>query len=190
LPYIQANTNNPFGFQPVESASVPAPTRMYQTSTDNVEIGMGDLVVVTTGGFVAKALSGASGIVSGTGANQILGVAAQYMAALSTDGRLLVYDDPDQNYVVQDNGAATSGMQRISIGQSFSVNVTATANAFTGRSAMVLLSTSNVGSTAGRPVKVIAMHPIEGTSFPTASGQWRKWIVKLASIQNPPVAAI
>lgn len=204
MPYLQAGTNNPFGFMPVEQAVGDAETHTYIVGTSGGPIYPGDVVTMGTGYLVDSAANtAASGgaALSGTGVNRIVGVAAQYQAsAPSAQAQILVYDDPYQVFVVQDQGSATSGINASQgvFGNGVAINVTATPT-LTGnaiRSRMVILasvtSTTRVSTTTntsgGLPVMLLALHPIEFTPnaaassvMPTASGQYRKWLVRFCN---------
>jgi len=180
---------------PVEQAGVPAPNHSYAVGTSAAQINIGDLVVMGTDNRVQVAASGGASI-SGTGSVNVCGVAAETILASPASGTsILVYDDPNQVFIVQDNGNATGGMGATGVGAGgyqFAVDATTTTTLSTRavqpiRSAMVLFASSGsaarvaVGSTTGGnlPVLVLQLHPIEGTASPTTSGQYRKWLVKM-----------
>ena len=157
---------------------------------------------MTTGNTILAAASG-GGSLSGTGATAILGVAAQsVIQGPAAQTLCLVYDDPNQVFVVQDDGTGTAGMGSSGgiAGLAYQFNATATggntqSTGNVARSGMTLASsvaptanTSRVlaaSATAQLPILVMAIHPIEytpnapaSTIVPTASGAWRKWLVK------------
>lgn len=190
IPYLQAGTNTPFGLSPVAAAGVEPQTNAYAVSTSSGEILIGDLCLMTTilPGFVRQASLGTSAVVTGTGAvGQVAGVAAESKAA-NVGGTILLYDDPDQIYVCQDNGNSTAGLGSSAavIGNSFTLDCTATGGPVSaGRSSMVFMATAGASGIArgDRPILVLGIHPIEnltGTAaYQTASGQPKKWRVKL-----------
>ena len=213
MPYLQApGVNAPFGFQPVEGP-VPAQTHVYYVGTSAAShpsgngtfaVLPGDVVLLSTDNTLWVATSGGISL-SGTGARAIVGIAAQaVLQSNASQTPCLVYDDPNQVFVVQDDGTATAGMgssNNEAWGAMLQFNATATGgnSASTGnvaRSGMTLKSSSGGGglgvsrvlaasATTQLPIQVLAIHPIEytpnapaSTIVPTASGQWRKWLVK------------
>ena len=194
MPYLQRNTANPFGFAPALTYGTLAPIGSYQVSTSfGTAIFSGDLVVKTTDGFLQVAATGATGL-SGTGIAGVIGVAVDFLAANGGSADFHVYDDPQQLFVVADNGNATAtgvAQGAIMVGLNYSVNVTATGTTIgtAGRSGMMLLATT-LSTVAQLPIKIVALHPIEtvggatALAFTTASGSTRKWIVKLNTHLN------
>lgn len=196
MPYLQAGTVNFFGFTPAQAVGGEAPCNAYAVSTSAGAILIGDVVVMasTPAGFVKSATIGTSSIVTGATGTTIVGVAAQSVAA-NAGGTCLVYDDPDQVYVTCDSGGATAGLgssdNRV-LGISYTLNVTSTLGP-SGRSSMHFMATGavlpgGVGDANSRPVLVLRVHPIEnltGTApYQTASGQTKKWLVKLNGVGN------
>ena len=195
----------------MESATNPAETHTYYVSTSegaganaNFSIMPGDVVVMGTVGTVSAAATGGISL-SGTGPFSIVGVAAQSAPATpATQTAVLVYDDPLQVFVVQDDGVATAGMGSATSGGAaglmYRFNATATsggqsqATGNTARSTMVIQSTSYsantnrvlaASATTQVPILVLGLHPIEYTPnaaassvIPSASGQFRKWLVR------------
>ncbi len=178
MPYIQPATNTYFGFMPAQGYGSGA-VNPYVVSSSEVDINIGDAVVVTTMGTVRPT--------AGTWSTGILGVAANYVKA--GDGstgvnRLtclssqicLVYDDPDQVFVGHDSTsgiiADLSNMKGVSI-ISTGVAGSTVPNGMLHRSVMVIGAASTAGS---QPFKYLGMHPAEngvltsGTSTVTSSG--------------------
>lgn len=182
MPYIFAATASaPFGLIPVEGI-VPAQTNAYIVGTSAGAIQIGDVVVLGTDGLVQVAASGLLSV-AGTGVTTVIGVAAQGLAASPAAGtEILVYDDPNQIFVIQDDGNAAGGMQTTGVGSiGLTFGFAATAGSTTlERSGMVLKGTS--GSTAQTlPFKVLGQHRVEGagTALVTAaSGAFTRWRVK------------
>lgn len=182
MPYIFAATASaPFGLMPVEGV-VPAPTNAYVVGTSAGAIQIGDVVVLGTDGRVQVAASGLISV-AGTGVTTVIGVAAEGLDASPAAGtEILVYDNPDQIFVIQDDGNAAGGIQATgvgSIGLTFGFSATAGGTAL-NRSGMVLKGTS--GSTAQTlPFKILGQHRVEGggTGLITAgSGTFTRWRVK------------
>lgn len=153
----------------------------YLVSSSEIQISLGDAVVLTTIGTVRPT--------SGTWSTGILGIAGSVVLAgdgstganptASSTQICLVYDDPDQVFVTHDS---TSGVVLTSgIGRTYSIissGVTGSTgiNTKLNRSVMVL-SGAGAGSTSALlPFKYLGMHPAEmgvltsGTTTVTSSG--------------------
>jgi hypothetical protein len=73
----------------------------------------GDLVVMNAGGKVTVAAAGGT---------QIMGVAASYKTATGTT--VIVYDDPDQQFIVQDDATGTTVLTQAAVGLNFDILAT------------------------------------------------------------------
>lgn len=83
-------------------------------ATASATIAPGDLVKMSPTGLVLAASAGST---------QIVGVAASWKK--STGNTVLVYDDPDQQYTVQDDGSGTTVLVTTHIGLSGDILATA-----------------------------------------------------------------
>lgn len=94
-----ANTDAPFGLRPVNNAYGTAPTiREYEADTAR-HIYQGQLVNFITG--TAGTADKVEGWDGSTATLLYAGVAAHYLASTSSDRKLLVYTDMDQEYEIQ-----------------------------------------------------------------------------------------
>ena len=196
MPYIQPQTNNYFGFLPVSAPFGSVPVGLYVVSSSESIINAGDMVMMTTINTVKSvaALTGAVG--SPTSSQAYLGVAASPLAALAgstaatiasnSSQMILVYDDPNQLYVVCDT---TSGVIGTSLGQFKNVVVLATGATGSAPSSVLLRSNqalSGATSTAAGSFHVMGLHPIEngihstvGAATAGSAVNVRKWIGKI-----------
>jgi hypothetical protein len=167
MPYLQPATDTPFGAIPY--GRIYSLTK-YRKDASAARIYPGDFIIMEADGNVAPATAGAL---------NIIGVAADASAGSTADTEVMVYDDPNQLFVVQDDSDGTA-MDETSIGANADILATA-GNTTTDRSAHEIDSSSVTASTANLAIK--GLHPMELDSarvgFATATGQWRKWIVKI-----------
>lgn len=165
MPYLKRATDNPFGFQPHDAV---LRTTAYVKDSDAAAIYPGDAVVLANDGHVEVAAAADT---------NILGVAAMYSAASTQELNFLVYDHPDQLFVVQDD-SDTTHIAETNIGNNG--DIVATTGDTTLLRSRHELDSSNVAATttATAQVRVIGQHPVEERSFATAAGSPRKWIVK------------
>jgi hypothetical protein len=202
MPYIIPQTNNYFGLMPVVSAGSQIQVNPYVvSSSEAADINAGDLLMFTTMDTV-RSVSGITNVGSPTSSQAYAGVAAHTLlagtgstAALynsNTSKLLLVYDDPNQLFVICDTtsgviGALTGGFKNYVILGTGCVGSTGAfaAGTVNSRSNMAL---SGVTSTAAGSFKVMYMHPIENNSFSTAGAATagsavnvRKWIGKIVT---------
>jgi len=196
MPYLQPKTSGVFGFMPYGSPYTAAVATWYAVSSSEGQISAGDVVVLST--IPGGSLPTVRGIVAGAGVwtTGILGVAAQSLPAnggstsatlnSNTTQLILVYDDPNQLYVVSDQASSASGfLQSSQSGQSVSVLATGglgSSGAFgpiSGQSAFMARSNQVIsGGTTGilGPFKLLYLHPIDQA---TSSGTGRKWVVSV-----------
>ena len=158
MPYFKPATDTPFGAIPYgEVLSV----RPYNKGATGI-LYPGDFVIMETDGGVAIAT---------TGSTTLLGVAAEYSAAVAkTD--FLVYDHPNQEYVVQDDSAVT-GMTEASIGTK--ANITVTTGDTTLLRSLHEIDSNTADTTSTLALSIIGLHPMEDRSFATTTGQWRSF---------------
>ena len=168
MPYMRAAVDAPFGAMPHGPVLSMNP---YLKDASAVAIYPGDFVTLETDGGLGVAT---------TSQALIIGVAAEYSAASTRKADFLVYDHPDQMYVIQDD-SDTTGMTEASIGTNADITVT-TGDTTTFRS-LHEIDSSTATTTNTLALKILAMHPVEGGTFATTTGEWRKWIVKINSHQ-------
>lgn len=179
MPYIQPNTNNIFGLNPVEGYPGHGQTRLYAvSSSEGTAILPGDGIQWSTVGGTVKAV----GAIASTQVTGFIGAAAQSLSTASfAQGtlNLLVYDDPNQHYVITNT---TSGnMALASIGKTVALCTTSTGTGIPSTS----LSRSKhaigaVSASSGQQLLVVAIHPVE--TFTSALSGTFKWIVRPSGI--------
>ncbi|MBT9169403.1 MAG: hypothetical protein DDT19_02762 [Syntrophomonadaceae bacterium] len=86
--------NAPFGFRPLQSG---ARIRKYRVPATNLAIHVGDVLRMTPTGEVD--------LLTAPG-DWVSGIAAEFKAA-SSGGDILVFDNPDEEFVVQSTGTAS-----------------------------------------------------------------------------------
>lgn len=137
-----ANTVNPRGFSPVQ----PILRMRNYVKTSNGKIFPGDAVVLRPDG---------KAYVSATAGTTIAGVAAAYATAAATN--VLVYDDPAQQYYIQDDGVSGT-LAQADIGAGFNIVVTA-GNTTYLKSAQALDTDTKNTATAARACVLLGFHP-------------------------------
>ena len=179
MPYLQPATNNYFGFMPTEDMPRGFANPYLVSSSEAIDINIGDAVVLSTLGTVR--------VTTGTWPTGILGVAANYvkagdgstgvnrLTALSSQVAL-IYDNPEQVFASHDSTsgiiADLSNAKTVSI-ISTGVAGSTGANGSFHRSVMVI---SGASTSALLPFKYLGMHPVEkgiltsGTTTVTSSG--------------------
>lgn len=163
-----ANTDNASGLKPWNGNGVPPRLRVYKGGT-TTSIGRGDVVALATNGRVHR-------VATTTGSATIVGVAANYVAApasgVTTPPDVWVYDDPNQDFVIQDDGDGATPSQA-TVGATFPL-ILGTPNTVTG-SSIQELDISAPGTTSGDPL--LATGFIEGPGHEI--GKYAKIIVRL-----------
>jgi ketosteroid isomerase-like protein len=98
-----ANVDNPRGFSVLRGSNGGEPRMRKYKANVTTDIFRGDIVQMLAAGTVKT-------ITTTTGAATVLGVAANAVDASdsSTSQEVWVYDDPDQEFEVQDDGAAAT----------------------------------------------------------------------------------
>src|SRR3990167_9019245 len=96
MPYLRPATDTPFGAIPYGAVRSVRP---YLKDASAVAIYPGDFVILETDGGVGVAT---------TGSTTILGVAAEYSAASTRKVDFMVYDHPNQEFTLQDDGDTTA----------------------------------------------------------------------------------
>ena len=169
MPYLRPATDNPFGAMPYGKL---LNVGKYRKDASAARIYPGDFVILEADGNVAPATAGAL---------NLIGVAADASAGSTADTEVLVYDDPNQMYVIQDDNDTTS-MGETELGTNADILATA-GDTGTDRSLMEIDSSSATAATAN--LQIMQLHPMEldgaRTGFVTsaAAGNQRKWIVKI-----------
>lgn len=161
MPYLRAATDAPFGAMPYDRT-----LRISRYNKDNAaaRIFIGDFVILEADGSVAVAAAG----------DALLGVAAMGSAASTAEANFLVYDHPDQLFVVQED-SDSAFMAQTNVGNNADILAT-TGDTTTGRSAHELDMSNAAAATA--QLRIVELHPVE-TSFATAAGNQRKVIVRI-----------
>ena len=100
-----ANTDQPNGFRPFSPNGSAPQVRKYKAGT-TTSICRGDVVAIAANGRVHR-------IATTTGSAQIVGVAQNAIIVTqgtngTTAADVWVYDDPHQEFIVQDDGAAAT----------------------------------------------------------------------------------
>lgn len=169
MPYLQANTSNAFGLQPVENAWTPAPVGLYTVSTSfGSQIFPGDVLTVTSSaGFVI--------VYTSASANPVVGVAAAGCAAVLTSAtKIGVYNSPEQIYVALKSTAEVTGL----VGLFTNVLTSVAGNTTRNRSSMMVGGAPSLSSTSGI-LKVVAINPIETEDGTTGLPANRKVNVRI-----------
>lgn len=164
MPYLRAATDTPFGAIPYGKT---LRVRPYNKDASAVALYPGDFVILEADGGVAIAT---------TGSTTILGVAAEYSAASTAKTDFLVYDHPDQEFAIQDDGDTTE-MTEASIGTR--ANITVTTGDTTLLRSLHEIDSSTAATTSTLALNIIGLHPIEERSFAAAAGAPRKWVVTI-----------
>ncbi len=161
---MRKNTDTPFGFIPYGgSQKIGA----YRKDASASALYPGDALIMEADGNIA---------IADTNSTNIIGVAASYSANTTADEQFLVYDDPHQLFMVQDDSAGT-GLTSASVG--LNTRIVATAGSTTTlRSLQEIDSGQATTTTAALPVRIVGLHPIEARTFGTTTGQQKKWIVQ------------
>lgn len=160
MPFLRKATDNPFGFQPHDKV---LRITAYHKDASAGAIYPGDAVKLADDGCVEVAAA--------TDVN-ILGVAAMYSAASTEVLEFLVYDHPQQLFVVQDD-ATGDHLAETHIGNN--CDIVATSGDTTLLQSRMEIDSSGDGTSTAQ-FRIVAMHPVEERSFATTTGQHRKWI--------------
>jgi len=166
MPYMRKAVDAPFGAMPYGGVMRIG---AYHKDASASAIYPGDFVIYEVDGAIAAAASDST---------QIIGVAAEYSAASTAKADFLVYDHPDQLFMIQDDSDTTHMAATEVAANTFLI--TTTGDTTTLRSKHEIDS-SLVNTTATMPVKIVELHPIEDGSYAAAAGSPRKWIVKINS---------
>lgn len=162
MPYLRAAADAPFGALPTGEIKR---LRAYRKDASASRIFPGDFVKMESDGNIAVATAG----------DRLLGVAADPSANATADTEVMVYDDQDQLFVIQDD-SDTTNVAETNIGNNADI-VATTGNTTTGRSNHEL--DSDTAGTGTAQLRMLGLHPIEAGSFASAAGSPRRWIVRI-----------
>lgn len=185
-----ATTDARFGFVPWESVRK---AQLYSVVTANSTaffvgdlVRIGDALLTPHKGYLPQVTQYTSGV-AGSGIGAVIGCFDHHMKPLfyipsSTTGNstiagyVMVSDDPDQLYLVQEDGASGS-LTVAAVGLNVDAVATHAGATGTGLSGMEIAS-STLATTNSLAVKVVAPHP-EDTVGSGGTSRYGRWIVKL-----------
>ncbi len=163
-----SNQDAPFGLVPYNpSGGTPRKEVFYAGTTTS--IFRGDIVCIAANGRVHT-------LTTATGDEEMIGVAANFVDATTAPGsttaqKCWVYTDPEQRYIVQDDGDGAPAWA--DVGATAAI-VATTGNTTTGQGKQEL-DISSLTTTSTKPLKVLGFKT--GPSFEV--GDYAKYIVKL-----------
>ena len=176
------NVSLALGLVPVNMPYGNVRARRYSCdgTQNTVQIMIGDAVVLDTTGTVIRATSGAGNYLMGAviGCYDSSGAPIQYLTS-STAGYVLVADDPNQQFLIQEDGD-TSDLSTANVGSNVDL-ITAAGTTFRARSGDQIDSSSVTTSTNAQ-LRIIAMRD----AVDNAAGDYCKWIVKINMHQQNP----
>jgi hypothetical protein len=192
MPYIQPKLNNYFGLMPVSAgAGTLIECNPYAVSSSEAsDINIGDVVVQTSKNTV-RVITGAF---NPTSSMAVVGAAASFLAAgtgstgaflnSNTSQMVLVYDSPNQRFVICDTTSASAGTET-ALYKNYAILATGCIGS-TGASSSLHRSVqalSGVTSTALGGFHILSLHPIEngqyssgGAGTAVTSSGVSKWI--------------
>ncbi len=171
MPYLKAATDAAFGLAPY-TAPLRITTYVKGATTN---IFAGDLVTLLSTGLVTS-------LADPTIARLLVGVAAETTVSASAGTSVMVYDHPDQLFVVQDDSVGTA-IAQTHVGNVFQVTGLTpgtAAQVARGRS-ITQMDTSTTAATAVAEsvLQFIKLHEIESPTFPATAALPRKCVVKI-----------
>lgn len=201
MPFIRSKSTSNYGFVPYTGLPASCVVNPYAvSSSDAIGINAGDVVamssVAPTGGLpLVQPITG----VWSTG---IVGVAAHALAAgtgnkaasltVATSAILMVYDDPDQLFYVNDFASSVGG-GLASSAASFQTNILATGGVgSTGPNPSLARSVQTIGglsTSAVLPLRVVGLHPIDTNTSSALGTQGRAWVVAINAGARTPAAS-
>jgi hypothetical protein len=167
-----ANTNTPFGLKPVKEAGSGyhsgGLSMYYHAAADGTPLYVGDPVVKAGSADAA----GVASVVRATAAGAITGVVQGFVpngvvdiagyGAASTAYYVLICDDPDTMFEIQEDGVGGAiAAADIGLNADF---VVAAGNAYTLKSG-VMLDTSTKATTDTLPLKIVGLVPRPGNEL-------------------------
>ena len=163
----------------------------YQASTIT-DIGIGMLVVLTQGRVARAAVTGmnpvigvAGGFARGKGVSNELAPWLDVSGLTSDDWYVFVYDDPDQEFFIQEDtgGTALTG----TAGGQYSGNglfQTTSIDTVSGLTRLELDASSAVADT-GQLLHILRLHDeVQGDGTQNAVGDYAKWVVRILHHQK------
>jgi hypothetical protein len=177
-----ANTNTPRGFVPLREAGSGTHSggvnMYYHPASDATALYIGDPVIKNGSSDAA----GVPGVVRATAAGAITGVVQGFVpdgttnmagyGAASTAYYVLVCDDPDAIFEIQEDGVG-GNLAAADIGLNADF-IVAAGNAYSKRSG-TMLDTSTKATTATLPLKIVSLSTRPGSEF----GAYAKVLVKI-----------
>src|SRR6185436_2367509 len=138
-----ANIDAPRGLAPYQGQGNTPRLKKYVNSTTTAT-GRGDIVAINSSGVVHR-------IATTRGSGKIVGVAANCVAAAAASTDVWVYDDPDQQFIMQDDGDSATPSQA-NVGSTFALIIGAPSST-TGQS-IFEIDASATGTAATDPILV------------------------------------
>lgn len=138
-----ANTANPRGFSPAN----PILRMHYHKKTTSQIMYPGDAVSLAADGKV---------YLRSTGNTTLAGVVAGYAAAATTD--VLLFDDPDQQYYIQDDGVSGT-LSQASVGNGFNIVMTAGTATWNKSKQALDTDTGSATTSATLQLRLLGFHP-------------------------------
>lgn len=179
-----SNENLALGLVPINMPYGNVRSRLYYCdgTQNTLELFIGDPVVMDTTGTVIRATGGAGNYILGA----VIGVYDASKAPIayltsSTAGYVLVADDPNQQYLIQEDGDTTP-LTTAAVGANVDL-ITAAGSTFRNRSGVMIDSTSVTTSTNGQ-LRLIAKQDRVNNDV----GAYCKWICKINYAQAMPDA--
>jgi hypothetical protein len=177
-----SNENLALGLVPINMPYGNVRVRRYKADgTQNTEnIFIGDAVVLDTTGTVLRATGGDGNYLMGAavGLQDADETPIAYLTS-STEGYVFVADDPDQQFLIQEDGDS-SDLATTDVGSNVSL-VTAAGSTFRNRSGD-MLDSSSVSTTADGQLRIIAKQDRVNNDV----GAYCKWIVRINYHQQRP----
>lgn len=177
-----SNENLAIGLVPIDMPYGNVRVRRYKCdgTQNTVAIFIGDAVVLDTTGTVIRATGGAGNYLMGAvvGCYDSTGAPVGYLTS-STEGYVLVADDPDQLFLIQEDGD-TSDLATTNVGGNVDL-ITAAGSTFRNRSGDQADSSSATTSTNAQ-LRIIAKLDRVNNDV----GDYCKWIVKINYHQQLP----
>lgn len=162
-----ANVDYPHGLNAVMSRSKDTPRLTKYKATVTSAIFRGGIVCLRTGGQVAACKTTG-------GADNIIGVAANYVAAGTTPAAdCWVYDDPDTVFEIQSDGTTDPGSTtaQAKIGATCPLVNPATGTIGTGRS-NTEIDYSAISTGTAAPLKIVGIYNIVGNDAKLAHARY------------------
>jgi hypothetical protein len=179
-----ANVSLALGLVPVNMPYGNVRTRRYYCDgTQNaLNIMIGDAVRLDTTGTVLRATSGAGNYLMGAvvGCFDTTGAPIAYLTS-TTAGYVLVADDPNQEFLAQEDGDS-SDLTTAAVGGNVDL-ITAAGSTFRSRSGD-MLDSSSVTTSTNAQLRILAKR----AAVDNAVGDYCKWIVKINFHQLMPDA--